>query len=73
MLRCVWSTLADVSSRRLTCRLADVSSRRLPALIPEPLIWSYVIQLTGALRLVHSSGLACRVLDPSKILVSWIT
>ncbi|XP_043201419.1 PAN2-PAN3 deadenylation complex subunit pan3-like [Amphibalanus amphitrite] len=44
--------------------------RQQNALIPEPLIWSYVIQLTGALRQVHSSGLACRVLDPSKILVT---
>lgn len=24
--------------------------------LPEPLIWNYIIQLTSALRLIHSSG-----------------
>ncbi|XP_037086618.1 PAN2-PAN3 deadenylation complex subunit pan3-like [Pollicipes pollicipes] len=44
--------------------------RQQSSLMPESLIWSYVIQLTGALRLVHGSGLACRVLDPTKVLVT---
>lgn len=38
-------------------------------LLPEPLIWNYVIQLTSALRYIHAAGLACRTLDPTKILV----
>merc|ERR1712226_1006015 len=38
-------------------------------LLSESLIWTYIIQLTSALRHVHSSGLACRTLEPSKILV----
>lgn len=37
--------------------------------MPERLIWSYIIQLSSALRTVHASGLACRVIDPSKILL----
>lgn len=37
--------------------------------MPERLIWSYVIQLTAAIRQVHSSGLCCRVIDPSKVLL----
>eukprot|EP00048_Salpingoeca_helianthica_P022232 m.17145 g.17145 ORF g.17145 m.17145 type:complete len:527 (+) comp7052_c0_seq1:1235-2815(+) len=37
--------------------------------ITEPLLWSFVIQLTAALRAIHAAGLACRVLDPSKVLV----
>lgn len=37
--------------------------------MPERLIWSYIIQLSSALRSVHASGLACRVIDPSKILL----
>lgn len=24
--------------------------------LPEPLIWNYIIQLTSALRLIHTSG-----------------
>lgn len=38
-------------------------------LMPERLIWSYIIQLSSALRAVHAAGLACRVIDPSKILL----
>lgn len=30
--------------------------------LPEPLIWNYIIQLTSALRLIHSSGKRCRFL-----------
>ena len=29
----------------------------------------YVTQLTSALRYIHAAGLACRTLDPTKILV----
>ena len=39
-------------------------------LLPEPLIWSYIIQLSSALRLIHSQGLSCRTFDPSKILMT---
>jgi len=38
-------------------------------LLPESLIWTYVVQLTSALRHIHTAGLACRTLDPTKILV----
>ncbi|XP_037070704.1 PAN2-PAN3 deadenylation complex subunit pan3-like [Pollicipes pollicipes] len=44
--------------------------RQKSALMPEPLIWGYIIQLTGVLRQIHSAGLACRVLDPTKILIT---
>lgn len=39
-------------------------------MIPESTIWSYVIQLTGALRVIHAAGLACRSLDPSKVVLT---
>jgi PAB-dependent poly(A)-specific ribonuclease subunit 3 len=39
-------------------------------LLPEPLIWSYVIQLTSALRTIHNAGLACRCLHPSKVILT---
>ncbi|XP_071846409.1 PAN2-PAN3 deadenylation complex subunit pan3-like isoform X2 [Apostichopus japonicus] len=38
-------------------------------LLPEGVIWTYVIQLSAALRTIHSSELACRVMDPTKILL----
>ena len=37
--------------------------------IVERLIWNYIIQLSSALRSIHSMMLACRVIEPSKILV----
>ncbi|XP_068206142.1 PAN2-PAN3 deadenylation complex subunit pan3 isoform X1 [Palaemon carinicauda] len=39
-------------------------------LIPETILWTYIIQLTGALRAIHTQGLACRTLDPSKIILT---
>jgi hypothetical protein len=39
-------------------------------LLPEPLIWSYIIQISSALRTVHMAGLTCRSLDPSKIIIT---
>ncbi|WRT64611.1 uncharacterized protein IL334_001544 [Kwoniella shivajii] len=38
--------------------------------IPERLLWSYITQMTNALKAVHSSGLAVRNLDPSKVLIT---
>ena len=38
--------------------------------ITEPALWSYIVQIASALKSIHSSGLAARVLDPSKILVT---
>ncbi|KAG5900472.1 hypothetical protein JTB14_010884 [Gonioctena quinquepunctata] len=38
--------------------------------LPEPLIWNNIIQLTSALRIIHTSGLACRSLDPTKIIIN---
>ena len=38
--------------------------------LDENVIWKYVIQLTSALRLIHVAGLACQILNVSKVLVS---
>lgn len=43
---------------------------RQPVLLPENILWSYIVQLSSALRLMHANGLACRVVDPSKIIVT---
>ena len=46
-------------------------SRQHAGLLPESLIWTYVVQLSSAIRTVHAAGLACRVLgDPSKIIIT---
>lgn len=36
--------------------------------LSEVLIWNYIIQLSSAIRYIHSSGLAIRSFDISKIL-----
>jgi len=38
--------------------------------ITEQLLWSYIVQITSALRTIHTSGLAARMLDLTKILIT---
>jgi PAB-dependent poly(A)-specific ribonuclease subunit 3 len=38
------------------------------ATMPEPLLWSCVVQLVSAIRAIHAGNLACRVLDLNHIL-----
>ncbi|XP_017764887.1 PREDICTED: PAB-dependent poly(A)-specific ribonuclease subunit PAN3 isoform X2 [Eufriesea mexicana] len=40
------------------------------SMLPESVIWSYIIQLTAALRVIHAAGLAYRCLDPTKVLLT---
>jgi len=56
-------------SKPALLRAAALQQAQGSQLLAESLIWNYVIQLTSALRYVHGAGLACRTLDPSKILV----
>ncbi|KAM7356367.1 poly(A) specific ribonuclease subunit PAN3 isoform 4-T10 [Cochliomyia hominivorax] len=39
-------------------------------LLPEATIWSIIMQLTAGLRAIHQAGLACKVLDATKIIVT---
>ncbi|KAK9470026.1 uncharacterized protein V1510DRAFT_424207 [Dipodascopsis tothii] len=38
--------------------------------VPEQVLWSYLAQLTSALKIVHDAGLAARVMDPTKIILT---
>ncbi|KAJ3073555.1 PAB-dependent poly(A)-specific ribonuclease subunit 3 [Rhizoclosmatium hyalinum] len=38
--------------------------------VPEKSLWSYIIQISSAIKTLHSSGLAARILEPSKLLVT---
>ncbi|KOX77625.1 PAB-dependent poly(A)-specific ribonuclease subunit 3 [Melipona quadrifasciata] len=40
------------------------------SMLPESVIWSYIIQLTAALRVIHAAGLSYRCLDPTKVLLT---
>ncbi|EDV24491.1 uncharacterized protein TRIADDRAFT_24936 [Trichoplax adhaerens] len=50
---------------------ADVNmARNNIEFLDENIIWKYVIQLTSALRLIHVAGLACQILNVTKVLVA---
>ncbi|KAI9042969.1 PAN-complex poly(A)-binding subunit PAN3 [Aspergillus affinis] len=38
--------------------------------IPEQVLWGYMTQIANGLKAIHSSGLAARVIEPSKILLT---
>lgn len=38
--------------------------------IPEQVLWSYMTQIANALKAIHSNGLAARIVEPSKILLT---
>lgn len=40
------------------------------SLVPERTLWSYIVQLASAIQAIHDAGLAARVVDPTKILVT---
>ncbi|RZC34684.1 PAB-dependent poly(A)-specific ribonuclease subunit PAN3, partial [Asbolus verrucosus] len=84
----------DTSPRPYSHQKNNILRHQQNNKLPEILIWNYIIQLTSALRLIHSSdkklltlhdeniripvyifyahivGLACRSLDPTKIIIT---
>ncbi|GAB1212403.1 PAB-dependent poly(A)-specific ribonuclease subunit 3 [Aspergillus terreus] len=38
--------------------------------IPEQVLWGYMTQIANALKAIHSNGLAAKIIDPSKILLT---
>ena len=46
------------------------SQQQTTKLLPEALIWSYIIQLSSVLRHIHSQSLAYRCLDASKVIMT---
>lgn len=41
-----------------------------PSYIPEEVLWSYITQLSSAIRAIHVAGLACRVVNLSKVILT---
>jgi serine/threonine protein kinase len=50
--------------------MAMTPRRKSPPPIPERLLWSYITQIANAIKAVHSSGMALRGLDPSRIILT---
>lgn len=40
------------------------------ARVPEQTVWTIVSQVASALKAIHEAGLACRILDITKVLVT---
>ncbi|CAG8548386.1 5704_t:CDS:2 [Racocetra fulgida] len=38
--------------------------------IPETVLWSYIVQLASAIKTIHASDLAARMIEPTKILLT---
>lgn len=58
----------DFSGNSRSFNSKGQNPRNPPSLLSESLIWSYIVQLSSALRCIHGSGLAARTIEPSKIL-----
>jgi PAB-dependent poly(A)-specific ribonuclease subunit 3 len=41
-----------------------------PTVIPERTMWTYVVQIANAIKVVHDAGLAVRMIDTTKILLT---
>lgn len=57
------------SARPFSSGKGSTGPRQHAGLLPESLIWAYVVQLSSSLRAIHAAGLSCRTLDPSKIII----
>lgn len=62
---------ANLEEEHLNPEMMALTPRRKSGLpIPERLLWSYITQIANALKAVHSSGMALRGLDPSRIILT---
>ncbi|KAH6667548.1 PAB-dependent poly(A)-specific ribonuclease subunit PAN3 [Halenospora varia] len=43
---------------------------RVAQTVPEPVLWSYIVQLASAVKSVHAANLAVRCMDPSKVILT---
>jgi serine/threonine protein kinase len=60
----------DYHPLSITLQSKYFANQNQNATIPEKTIWSYITQLVSALKTIHSAGLAARIIEPSKILVT---
>ncbi|KAF0440403.1 pab-dependent polya-specific ribonuclease subunit pan3 [Gigaspora margarita] len=47
-----------------------VQIQGVSANIPETVLWSYIVQLASAIKTIHASNLAARMIEPTKILLT---
>lgn len=62
--------LAETLAQRHFTPTSRYANRWPTPQLPEQTLWGYVVQIANALKAIHSAGLAARVIDPSKILLT---
>ncbi|KAI9847420.1 MAG: PAB-dependent poly(A)-specific ribonuclease subunit 3 [Thelocarpon superellum] len=50
--------------------MARYTGRSSGSLVPEPVLWSYMVQIASALKTIYGLGLAARMIEPSKMLMT---
>ncbi|KAL8676738.1 MAG: hypothetical protein Q9186_006770 [Xanthomendoza sp. 1 TL-2023] len=62
--------LAETLAQRHFASLHRYTNRYSASHVPEQTLWGYIVQVANALKSIHSAGLAARVLDATKILLT---
>lgn len=62
--------LAETLAQRHFTPMSRYTNRYVTVQVPEQTLWGYIVQIANALKAIHSAGLAARVIDPSKILLT---
>lgn len=62
--------LAETLAQKHFTPTSRFPARHTSAHIPEQILWAYIVQLANALKAIHNAGLAARVMDPSKVLLT---
>ncbi|KAI9888744.1 MAG: PAB-dependent poly(A)-specific ribonuclease subunit 3 [Vezdaea aestivalis] len=59
-----------VADEYITPSLRHQNSRHHMQPVPEQLLWSYLVQIGSGLKSIHENGLAARLIDASKVLLT---
>lgn len=54
----------------LTPPSRQFGARQTATLVPEQVLWGYMVQIGSALKAIHSTGLAARIVSPSKVILT---
>lgn len=62
--------LAETLAQKHFTPTSRFPTRHTSSHIPEPILWGYIVQIANALKAIHSAGLAARVIDASKVIMT---
>ncbi|KAL8983971.1 MAG: hypothetical protein Q9205_001943 [Flavoplaca limonia] len=62
--------LAETLAQKHFASSQRYTNRYSTSHVPEETMWSYIVQIANALKSIHSAGLAARVIDAAKVLLT---